>query len=821
MNKWLLIFGMLIATTAMAQRPGGGRPNMANMPAEGIVKGQVVDELSGETMEYANVVIYSMRDSSVVAGTVTAPDGTFRMEKVRYGRFYIIANFIGFDKLYISDKKITPKSKVLDLGIIKLHPSSTNLEGVEITADKDHVEYKIDKKIVNVSQDILAAGSSAVEVLENTPSIQVDIEGNVSMRGTSNFTVLIDGRPSVLSGSDALQQIPASTIENIEIITNPSAKYDPDGVGGIINVVMKKQKTKGFNGVINTSIASGNKYKVDALLNYRTGKFNVFGGVNYNYREFSMNGHTDYETYYDTTQYRTSDMNGNMHRKGYGFKAGMDYYLTDKSTLTFSGDVGGYGFGRNLISTNTLTTFPETPAEYPKSESESHGDGSYYKMNLNYIHKFDDEGKKLELNGYYSRRNGEDWANQFEYSTDMFWNSLETEPATIRTNEKDDDFQFRINADYTMPFGEDGKFEAGYQSRINFQNQKYIYSDFDYAVSDWIENPLYSSTSDFKRNIHSMYATFANSYGNWGYMLGLRGEYTDRSIKNEKDVLAHAINRLDYFPSVHLSKQFEGGHQLLASYSKRIDRPGGRELDPFVSYMDAYNIRVGNPLLEPEYIDSYELSYQKKFEKSFYSAEGYYRINKNKITHIKTLQEDGVMQHSFINLNKDYSLGVELMANMNLTDWFTLNMSMNVFDYRLDGNLEDEDVSTQSTNWDGRVNATFKLKNDFRIQLTSFYRGPSVTVQGTRKGYYVSNIAARKDFFDHRLNTTLSVRDIFKSAKREMTISGTGYTSYDLFRHEAPIVSLNISYIINNYRKEMGKDDRENGNGDAEMDLGM
>ena len=807
----------------MAQRPGGGRPDMGNMPAEGIVKGKIVDKMTNQSMEYANVVIYSMRDSSVVAGTVTLPDGTFKMEKVPYGRFYVIANFIGYEKLYIHDQKVTPQAMVVDLGVIQLIPASMSLEGVEVVADKDHVEYKIDKKVVNVSQDILAAGSSAADVLENTPSIQVDIEGNVTMRGTSNFTVLIDGRPSVLSGSDALQQIPASTIDNIEIITNPSAKYDPDGVGGIINVVMKKEKSNGFTGVINTSIGTGNKYKMDALLNYRTGKLNIFGGVDYNDNEFGMNGHTEYETYLDTTQFRLSDMNGKMNRSGYGFKAGLDYLMSDRATITFSGHAGGYGFGRNLISTNTLSTFPESLTEYNKSESNSDRSGLYYSMNLDYIQNFDDKGHKLEIRTYYSNESGDNLAKQIDYFTDVNWNSLEPDPDAISTNEQSDEIESRVNADYTKPIGEAGKLEAGYQGRYDFEHQNYIFSDYNYLVSDWIENPLYSNTSDYSRNIHSLYGTLSNNLGFWGYMLGLRGEYTDRSIKNEKSISAYEINRLDYFPSVHLSKQFEGDHQILASYSRRIERPHGHELDPFVNYIDAYNIRVGNPALEPEYIDSYELGYQKKFEKSFYSAEGYYRINKNKITRVRTLLEDGTMEHSYINLNKDYSLGVELMANLNLTEWFILNVSMNVFDYRLVGDFQEEDISSRSTNWDARMNATFKFKHDFRAQLTGFYRGPSVTAQGTREGYYVANIALRKDFFKRKLNATLSVRDMFKSARREMISSGPGFYSYDNFQHEAQIVSLNISYIINNYKTkksgEMGEDSGGGGSGD--IDVGM
>ena len=803
MKKWILFivsFGLFISV--FSQRPEGPGKDFSTMPAEGIITGTILEKGTEQPMEYANIVLYSIMDSSIVAGTVTDDNGNFKLNNVRFGKFYAIANFIGFNKTLIQDIRINPKQKEVNLGTIYLEAASTSLEGVEIVADKSHVEYKIDKKIINVSQDIMAQSGTAIAVLENTPSVQVDIEGNVSLRGTSNFQVLIDGRPSVLQGSDALQQIPASTIEQIEIITNPSAKYDPDGVGGIINVVLKKQKQPGVNGIVNASLGTGNKYKIDALLNYRKEKFNVFGGVDLNYNEFKMKGYTKYEAFLtDTTSYRDSDRNGKMNRNGLSLKAGMDYFISEKSTLSFSGQYGGYGFGRDFTSTSSLWTSPESISEYTMSESESNRDGRYYNVNLDYITKFKKQGHQIEFQGYFSNRTGDDQEEEVDYITDANWNNIGSDPETIRTTEDENNDEYRVKADYTNPIGEEGRVEAGYQSRFDYENEKYTFEDFDYTINDWVQNDLYTSEVDFKRNIHALYATFSDTKGSWGYQVGLRGEYTDREIKNVKSEDGYVIDRLDYFPSLHLSKKFEGEHQVLASYSRRIERPDGRELDPFVSYMDPYNIRQGNPALEPEYIDSYELGYQKRIEKSFISLETYYRINTNKITRISTLQDDGIMLHTYQNLNKDYSLGAELMVNADITKWFLINASINMFDYRLEGTIENEDVSAQSFNWDSRLNATFKFKHDFRLQFTAFYNGPTVTAQGEREGFYTANSALRKDFFNKKLSTTLSVRDMFATAKREMTSSGPGFSSYDNYRREAPIITLNLSYTINNYKK--------------------
>jgi len=824
-RRILLAFFTFLVLFTFGQRPGSGGRDFSNMPAEGVVTGKIMEKSLDEPMEYANLVLYSMRDSSIVAGTVTDIEGNFKMEEVPYGRFYAVANFIGYNKVYIQDIKITPKQKVVELETIYLEPASTNLEGVEVVADKQHVEFKIDKKIVNVSQDLVGSTGSAVTVLENVPSIQVDIEGNVSLRGTENFQVLVDGKPSVIQGSDALQQIPASTIDHIEVITNPSAKYDPDGVGGIINVVLKKQKQPGLNGVVNASIATGNKYSTDFLLNYRTKHVNIFGGLDLNYREYQMEGESKYETYsydsisnaIDSTNYRNSEMDGKMNRNGYGIRAGLDYYLTDKTTLTLQGRYGYRDRGRDFTSSRNIYTNPATTNEYSQTISESSRGGDYYRINLDLLHNFDSKGQKLEGSVYYANRKTDDWEESNDYETDENWNKINDSVTKIKTVEDEIDYELRLKADYTKPVGSEGKIEAGYQSRFNYENEVFTYQDYDFDAGNWLDNSEFSSEVDFKRNIHAIYGIYSNTWGTFGYQLGLRGEYTDRNIENVESKEAYVIDRFDYFPTVHISKEFKGDHLVLMSYSRRIDRPGGRELDPFPNYWGAYNVRMGNPSLEPEYIDSYEVGYQKRFEKSFISLEGYYRINKNKITRIKLLQEDGIFLHTWENLNKDYSLGAELMINADVTKWFMFNASGNIYNYRLEGNVQDEEVDKESTNWDSRANLTFKFKPEIRIQLTGMYRGPSITAQGEREGFFMMNAAIRKDFFNNQLSATLAVRDLFKTAKREYISSGEYFYSYDHFQREAPILTLNISYLINNYRKQ--KNGGENGENGGEMDM--
>ncbi len=806
------IFLFAISAGLMAQRPGGGQKrDFSNMPAEGIVIGKITDAISGMPMEYANVVLYSLRDSSMVAGTVTGTDGVFRMEKVPYGKHYLVAHFMGYVKLQKDGIMINPRKKAFDVGEISLEPTAENLEAVEITAERQYFEYKIDKKVINVEKDIMAQGGTAVNALENIPSVDVDIDGNVSMRGSSSFTVLIDGRPSILEGTDALQQIPVSNIDHIEIITNPSAKYDPDGVAGIINVVLKDKKEGGLTGIVNASVATGDKYSADFLLNYRTGKFNIFGGADLRNNRHTGDRVTKDETYRDeVTQFRYSNGVRNMSRDGYGARLGADFFITEKTTISALGRIGFYGRNGSYNSHLHIFTSPADTNTYSITKNASDRSGNYYNGNLTFFHKFDDFGHQLEALAYYSSRVGDDIKDQNDSYTDENWNIIDAEHYINRTNESGDNSNMRFKVDYTKPIGEEGKFEAGIQSRFENEKESYDFYEWDYLLNEWVVNDLYSNSSVFRRDIHSIYGLYSNTWKTLGYQFGMRGEYTYREIKNAKSEEPSIIDRLDYFPTIHLSKSFANKDQVLASYTRRIERPRGWFLDPFVRFRDAYNMRQGNPDLEPEYINSWELAYQKRILGAMVTLEGYYRVVNNKITRIRTLQDDGVMLMTFENLDKDYSLGVEMMINAQPYEWFQLMLSGTVYDYRLDGQIDDQQVDVSSTNWRANMNLVFKLPKQFRFQLNGRYRGPSVTSQGRREGFFMTNLALKKDFFDRQLTTTFSVRDLFQTAKHEFTAEGTGFYSYMYFNREAPIVSFSLSWKINNYKRKNGD---MNGNG--------
>jgi outer membrane receptor protein involved in Fe transport len=802
----IVVLLILVSNETFSQR-SGNMERFKNMKI-GTVKGSVIDAQTDKPVSYANVIIYNKSDSSLVSGGITDDDGKFNITELPPGKFYLVVKFIGYKKYILDELTITPRKKNQDLGVIKLNHDEVMTEAVEVTATKDYIEYKIDRKIVNVSEDLMAQGGSAAEALENAPSVNVDIEGNVTLRGSSNFTVFINGKPSVLEGSDALQQIPAATIERIELITNPSAKYDPDGMSGIINVVLKENVKQGLNGVVNVSVGTRDKYKADFLLKYSYGDFSVFGGLDWSDRKFHGQGEiigNYYEMEDASDLYKARDVesttNGRFSRSGYDLKGGIGWQLSDNDNITLEGRWGSMGYSREHTDKNITDYYDADTTEYTLNITDDGRERDFYSLNLDYLHNFDDEGHMLQGLIYYSRRDAlaDDLQNQFYTNDD--WSVYLLDKEGIRSDENDIDNDWRIKLDYTLPLGEEERFEAGYQTRIDQEDSDFLFYRFDFDNDDWVLDDNFSNQMNYRRDIHSLYAQYTGSIIGLDFMAGLRGEYTYRKSEVAKSDTVYSIDRLDLFPTLHLSRKVFDKDQIYTSYSRRINRPRGRDLDPYPSYRNEYTIRLGNPGLEPEYVNSFELGYQKMFGKSYITLEGYYRMTDNLITRVRTI-DSGLTVHTTQNLNSDKSLGTELSANLFLTDYLMVMGAFNYFHYELDGKVYEEDVSTSTESWNARLNANLFLSKNTRFQVSSFYRGDIITAQGTRNGFLTLSVALRQDLFDRQATVTLQARDLLGSMKREMTSSGEFFYNYDKFTRESPMIQLTFSYKINNYRQE-------------------
>ena len=810
MNKsiFTLIITLLLSGAIYAQVPPARTAPEAGAAAlakNGKIKGAIIDSNTKTPMEYANVAVYRKQDSKLVTGGIADATGTFEIKDLPYGQYYIEAVFIGFDKKTISDVKINPNAPTAELGTIALDASNQQIGEVSVVAERNRIEYKIDKKVINVANDINAAGGTAVTALENTPSVEVDIDGNVSLRGSSSFTVLIDGRPSVLSGSDALRQIPSSAIENIEIITNPSVKYDPDGMAGIINVVMKKNVLSGLNGIVNVNLGTGDKYGTDLMLNYKTKKYNIFLGGNWKDEPENGSMNLTRESYSnDTTTFLITDGNRDRGRGGKEIKGGLDFYPTEKTTITLSSQVGDYNYdsygGGNIHTYDS----PGSMDVYSIQKNTSTRNGNYVSVNTSFQTKFNESGMhKLEGSFDYRNRDGKAKENNDEFLSNSSYSESNEFLTRVNTNETSTSNDYRMKLDYTLPLNEGSKFEAGLQSRIENETEKFYFEDYDLTTQTFINDPDFTSDMDFSEAIHSIYSTYSGKTIGIGYQVGLRGEYNKRTIEHYSDVKnTYSLDLFDVFPSVHFSYDLASENQLMASYSKRVNRPDGRDLDPFPNYMNQYTIRIGNPNLKPEYTDSYEFSYMRKFGTSFLSLETFYRTTNNLISRIQEMKDDGIIYMTMDNLNRDYSIGGELMGNINATKWLLINTSFSLYNYQLKGEILGSSVDKQSTNYSGRLNATVKFSPDSRMQLTGFYMGPTVSAQGDQKAMMFTNLSYRQDFMNKKLSATLSIRDVLKTGKYQGTSFGDSFKSTFKMTRDPQVVMLTLSYKINNYKME-------------------
>ncbi len=783
-----------VTTTLLAQQPS--RHYGQRFQANGRISGTVYDEVTHQPIEYANIILFTNRDSSQVTGTITNPDGKFYLKNIRPGNFFIAVKFIGYKSKEFSDISIRPGNSDVSLGDIQLQRSAISTEGLVVEGKKPPIEYKIDRKVIDVSQQSTTISGTAVDVLETVPSVRVDIEGNVSLRGSSNFTVLIDGHPTVMDGSDALQQIPVSSIKNIEIITNPSAKYDPDGTAGIINVVLKKEKFSGSSGMLSLNAGFNQKYSGDALYNYKTDKYTVTLNADYGKRYFDG---TQLERRMTSFQSDTSHIESNgsnvFGRNRGGVRGAFEYHFDSQNQLTLNGRYGHYNFKRESNSDFREWSSAFTQINQYTNTSNHSRDGIYYSVNADYLHQFNTKGHELTANLDYHTHDGNGTTlNELlnKYSTiTSGQKSKETGPSS--------EYQFKV--EYVYPHGKNRKFEAGYETESNQEDQNNSQFFYDTTQTKYVYQPLYSIQSRSSRNTQSIYSLYSGEINQFGYQLGIRGEYTYRNIARPDSGEFFHLNRWDYFPSLHLSYSFAGTQQIMASYSRRIDRPRGWHLEPFITWVDAYTVRKGNPALIPEYIDSYELGYQTRLGPSFFNFDTYYRVTHNKIEHIQSVYAENVTLESIDNIGSDYSLGGEVNLRYDVLKRWNVNLMGDFYHYRVTGSFLDNSFNRTSFNWGSRLSNTFKLGKAWQVQLDGMYHSPSVSSQGRRESFFRSNMAIRKDFMNRKLSAILQIRDIFGTSKRESTSSGPGFSTYYYRDFETPIVMFTLKLNINNYKE--------------------
>lgn len=825
-SKTLLGFLILIfisQVSIIAQtRPDNGMPRQGGgggMPGGmGSISGTVVDKLTLQTVEYANLVLYRQKDSTMVNGAITNQKGQFNIDKVPFGKYYLLVSFIGYSSLKIPDIMVNPKEPNKNLGQIKFEPSSSTLGEVNITAEKRMMEYSLDKKVVNVDKNLVSAGGSAVDVMQNIPAVTVDIDGNVSLRGSTNVNILVDGRPSNLSGMSRqaiLEQIPASSIEAIEIITNPSAKYNPDGMSGIINIKLKKKTAQGLNGLISGGIGTSNRYNNSVNLNYSTSKFNLFGS--WDARWFQGRGYGNtyrVATLSDTNNYtyQHSEMKRKMNNAS--IKLGFDWYLNQKNTISLTGQTAKDKSSRNQDLFSYSNDYNQTTYNhYFKQNFESEDENSN-SLIFNYKRTFDKKNKELTADISYSEsdENENTDMNNNIYLDNYLPFSGMNEIQQQFNNGKTANGSALIN--YIHPFNEKFKLETGYQGIYRKIDNDFKINNYDFLSNSYLIDTNSINHFIYTEKINAVYATLSKEWESISMQIGLRLEQANTTADQKTQLKTFDNNYFSIYPTLHISKKLPNKNEMQFSYSRRVNRPSIYDLNPFKDYSNPLVINYGNPYLKPEYINSFELGHTKYWDKRSFYTSVYYRQINDVIKRISYLGNDGISYMTNENLSKGTSYGVDFILEQEIAKWWRINANFSYFRTLIEGNSVDGNISTDNYSWTSKLNSNMTLMKNLNIQFSANYRAPIVTPQGKMFETYSADIAVKKDFMkDNRLSVSFRVSDIFNTQKFDMEAFGNNFYSTMTRKRQSQSAFLTLSYKINGGLKQKPKKKIVEGNG--------
>ena len=822
MNKISLFFVTFALTflSVFSQKPQNNQIS---------ITGNIIDSNTKEPLEYATVVLNNL-ETKQLSGGITDEKGNFTI-KIIPGAYDISFEFISFKTIKIS-KKIINSS--LNFGTIKLSEDSDKLDEIVIIAEKSTVEIRLDKRIYNVGKDMTVKGGSASDVLDNVPSVDVDVEGNVSLRGNENVRILIDGKPSALvglSGSDALRQLPADAIERVEVVTSPSARYDAEGTAGILNIILRKGVATGLNGSLNTTIGNPTQYRIASNINFRTKKINFF--TNLGYRNSSSPGNflTNLSTFENESvnSLRIEDRDFERKRNGYNINLGLEYFLSNESSIT-----GTYFYrdsdNKNL-STNAIQVFDvNNILEYSdvRVQDEDEIDETS-QISLNYTNNINNSGHKLTIDFQYS--------DSKEIETAFIDDSLASENNITTENSK----STLIQSDYVLPIGEHMQFELGYRGDFQDLNSNFLVN----RIPELDFNP--SNNLTFKQNVNAIYSQFGNKINKFSYLLGLRTEITDVKVR-----LTNTNENFDYrytevFPTINFGLERTDNQSFTLGYSRRLRRPRYWYLNPFESRNSQNVIYKGNPGLIPTFTNSFDLGFLQKIGKLTLNSSIYFQHSVNAIQRVSRDEIrllDGVNQvitiREPINLASEDRYGFELTANYNPSKKVRLSGSFNVFQQESKGLYEynkftidetsgaiismpeTQDLGNINNSWFSRFNATFTLPWKIQMQNRLSYRGPRYTAQSESKGMFSANIALSKDVLSEKGTLVLNVSDVFNSRRwRSTNFNPNKENPTSINNQESQWrvrqVSLNFTYRFNQKKKQgreqRGGEDYEGGEG--------
>ena len=790
--------------------------------AQGSVRGKVVDTTTGESMPYVNVAVYDKATQKFIKGAISDEKGLFSISGLAYGQYDVKLSYIGFTTL---EKDFAVDEQHRHANLKKLHMSedSQTLQEVTVTAQRPAMRLEVDRKSFDVSQDISNAGQAATDVLENIPSVEVDTEGNISLRGNTSVEVWINGKASGLTSdnrAEILQQIPSESIDRIEVIDNPSAKYSAEGSAGIINIVLKKNRAAGYYGSAQVGGSTRGSANASGNVNFNVGRWEGYLNIGYRHRA-NDGGSSSYQEYLNTNQYQRYTTDNNRMGNNLFTRAGVSYNATDRDVLSLggmmmvgshkNGGVTPYHYGTIGAEHDTYTML---------RNSSGHNDMRMFYGEFNYRHSFTDKHYLDFTLDYHNWRM--DQENIYQDSTTYYGEPYADEydyqyrPMYMRNH------SWEVKLDYENPLTDNILLQAGYQGnfdRDNSPQESFIGSLWD--GSDMAEDKAYYNRFVYNQDMHALYATATMKFGNFGVMAGLRGEYWRINTSSYDYDQDHGLAERDpafkkdffqLFPSVFLSYQIDESQQLQLNYTRRLRRPRGHQLNSFRDTRDASMTSFGNPELTPEYSNSFSLNYLKTWNAHSMLVSAYYRPTSDVIQRINYQStSDNQMYSTYMNVASSTSAGLELVLKNQVCKILNLTTTANAYYYKLNGFAYDIDGQTitgegnHNFTWNARMQASLMLPWDLSVQLTGRYRSRQVITQGYRKANFSMNLGVRKTFLNRKLTVALNCRDLLNTRKFENFTSSETFTRHQKSWRSGRTLNLTLTYSFGNMKAKAPK----------------
>ena len=770
MRKILFILILAFTSLSFAQHGGGRRGGYSQqqtdptkVPKIGVVYGTVVDSASGTPIPYASVAIVNSRSSTIMTGGITNQDGEFHIKEIALGRHKIVVEYIGYKKQEFGPYTFMPfgnNKTEYNLETIALTQTTLQMAGIDVEGERPLFVQTAEKRVFNVERNSLSTGGNAIDALRQVPGVEVDPDDNISLRGSSRVNLMIDGKPSSIAGGDIkslLQSVPAANIADIEVMTNPGAKYDPEGMAGIINIVLKENKFAGLNGNINTGGDSQGGSNLSGQVNYRTTTFNSFINLGMNDRKRISDG-TSYRTMEFPAFNNILDKNNQSNSGGPNLfvKTGFEYFIDPTQSLAISTTLSN-GDRNSENKTYTSDTGPGEKKYWRYTNGG--GDRNGYDINLNYDKKF--KNPKQKLTSYARFSDGlNDGVNEYYNTDDGGLNYVDIDRAKNGQDGTSKSYNFKL--DYVHPFDDNSKLEVGLSSKSTDRGDNQIAELYDEATGEFTADRAFSNEFIYNETVHAAYIQYGGSLWFIGYNAGGRYETVDMMSDLKTDNEGKFENPYSsFYPSLSLSMGAPQFLQISTSYSKRVNRPRSRMLNPFSSRQDSKNIRMGNPFLKPEYTDSYELNFSRYTKGISLSLGGYYRHTTDKMERYKQMRSDGVSVATYANVDDQKTKGIEYSAVGSLGRRLRLMFSGSVYWDEINTELYGTDYDQTAQGQRMRFTTMWNITPTTEFMFFIFYMPPRDIAIGKMDAMSFSSMSIKKKLMDERLNLTLNVGDPF------------------------------------------------------------